>query len=978
MIDRARGPIPLRDGLNDGGAAIHQISRGIHAWPRTLEGVGLDPDQPFLGETDAGQGVDEGLIHALADGFNDQIRRQNMFAAGDGLRRPAAFGVGRSQLGADHAQAGQASGVVDVVQRRGEGDEKDAGADGGVALLGPGGHLGKGAAVDDRDRFGPGPLGRNGGINRRVAPAQNQHGAGDAASLLDFGQELQRAFDAGRGAAAAGEGDGPTESEGQQDGVKALLEKGVQVVGRAEFKLAAGDEAGVRVEQPFDLAPQERFRQTLPGDDAPGRAAPVGGPVQQSDLMAEGGQFGGGGQSGRAGADDGDPLAGGGDGRGGGVRPAFLEGLAADPALEMADGDGEGVMLIDAAALAEGLGGANVTTGRRQDIGFAQHLVGLAELLLGDEPDEFGDVDAGGTVADAGGVIALPAGLGHFEDGIEGLGAAFLVDRLVDRGVAGDAAAPAPIPHDLRAGTAGDTDFFGVKPTVGRQLTHAIRVGKGHAAQPHQGDPPLADVGGGEVGEELPQPGVAAPDHRHFWGGLLNLPHDADKAGDPLEGRFRRHRGAGRGQVEGTVDVGIEVRIPNGDVDQGRALRLQKTHQFLGFPQIRLGGIVLGDAEPIGKGHGVINVQPGGDDEVRNGLADLGHDIAEEPSAILEGTAIAAVRAGVRGVQLGDEIAVAGLHVHPIETSPVGALGGLDVFVLQAFEFVVADEGVVGRKLMRGVEEGGMMGDDRVGLTAGPAVAAGVGQLDNEQGPVKGPIRLARRVQGLVHQLGKGRGRFGVQPELARVGPALGNDRRGLHPEQAGSPAGEAPVTPEGQFVGRTFGGPVAPLHRQHHKTIGEGESAHPERLQERRQVVGQFQVEAKLSDFLAQLVGRGKMKVRWLTHTVRASWRPSAGLKARRLWPRAPAKGQEKPPPLRPACVLGRLVHLVTAEAGRDPRDGLGTATARWCDRSAAARWWRWCPDTESRRAGWAIRSVSSKSPRARWERTGAGSAAR
>ena len=407
--------------------------------------------------------------------------------------------------------------------------------------------------------------------------------------------------------------------------------------------------------------------------------------------MPVSGEFGGRRQTGRAGANHRDAFAGCRSLQGTLRGPALFNGFAADPPLEMADRHREGVVLVDATLFAERLGRTHVAAGRGQNIGFTQYLVGLTELLLGDEPDELGNIDVGGTSAHAGRIIALAAGLGHLQDGVERFRAPFLVDRLVNFGIPGHAASAAAVAHDLGASAAGHTDLLGIEGPLRGQFPDTIWIGKGHPAQTDQTDPALLHVGGGHLGQKLAQPRIAAPDHRQIRESLLHLAHNMDKPGHPHQRRFRRQRRASGGQIKRPVHVRVEIGIANREVDQRRALLLEEPYQLLGLAQICLAGIEFVHAKPVGSRHRVEDVQARGHDEARHRLADLLDDVAEEAGAVLERTTVAAVLPGIGRVQFRNQVTMADLDVHAVKPGLLGALGRLDVIIFQPFECVVAD-----------------------------------------------------------------------------------------------------------------------------------------------------------------------------------------------------------------------------------------------------------------------------------------------
>ncbi len=131
----------------------------------------------------------------------------------------------------------------------------------------------------------------------------------------------------------------------------------------------------------------------------------------------------------------------------------------------------------------------------------------------------------------------------------------------------------------------------------------------------------------------------------------LDPPHDVNEPRHARQRVFRRHRRSHDGQVEGTVHIGVEVGIADGDVHQRRAGLCEKADDFDGLRQIGLGRILFVYAEAVGIGHGIVGIHARGHGDSGNGVLDLAHHVAEKARPVLEGAAVAALPR-VRGVQL--------------------------------------------------------------------------------------------------------------------------------------------------------------------------------------------------------------------------------------------------------------------------------------------------------------------------------------
>ena len=80
--------------------------------------------------------------------------------------------------------------------------------------------------------------------------------------------------------------------------------------------------------------------------------------------------------------------------------------------------------------------------------------------------------------------------------------------------------------------------------------------------------------------------------------------------------------------------------------------------------------------------------------------------------------------------------------------------------------------------------------------------------------------------------------------ELAGIGPALGNDRGGLAPDQLGPAGAEASVSAEGQLARRAVGLAVAPLHRLDRQPVADAPAADLDRPEQRREVLAHLNVQ--------------------------------------------------------------------------------------------------------------------------------------
>ena len=200
------------------------------------------------------------------------------------------------------------------------------------------------------------------------------------------------------------------------------------------------------------------------------------------------------------------------------------------------------------------------------------------------------------------------------------------------------------------------------------------------------------------------------------------------------------------------------------------------------------------------------------------------------------------------------------LQVDEVEAGAGGDLGGLDVAVLEAVEFVVGDQRGLGVGAPAGpaidhgprVEGAIVLGKGR----SGDAVSARMRELEaDEQVGVVAPGVAVGRSAGL-QQPGEAVEVFGVAEQLPGVGAAFGDDGGGLAPDEFRAAVAEATIATERQLAGMAVVGGVAAFHRVDRQAVADVTAADGDRPGERLEVVAQAEVEPQGPGLVEQGLG--------------------------------------------------------------------------------------------------------------------------
>ena len=410
--DRGGSGGGIAAGEHTGQAGLTVLVGGHTALPGLFQALGT------LGAHGVGRG---------AQRHDDRVGLHLELAALHGDRAAAAGGVRLAQF---HTDAGHGLDMALLIPLDGNGIgeqvENDALLLGVVDLLGAGGELRLGAAVDDVD-LSPQALGAPGGVHSHVAAAHHGHllvveDGGLGALLIglhqvDAGEVLIGGVDAHQSLAGDLHKHGQAGSGGDEHRLIATLKQ----LGDGE------DLADDHVQ--LDVHPHLLQVGHLPGHDGLGQAElrdavgqhAAGGVerLKHRDVIAHAGQLPGAGQAGRAGADDRRLVAV--LGGGGHIGNALLGRPVGHEALHPADGHGLALHAPDALALTLVLLGAYAAGNGRQGIGVGQDLIGGGDVALRHLGQEVRDGDAHGAAADAGGVFTVDAPLGLVHGLLQGI-----------------------------------------------------------------------------------------------------------------------------------------------------------------------------------------------------------------------------------------------------------------------------------------------------------------------------------------------------------------------------------------------------------------------------------------------------------------------------------------------------------------------------------------------------------------------------
>ena len=239
----------------------------------------------------------------------------------------------------------------------------------------------------------------------------------------------------------------------------------------------------------------------------------------------------------------------------------------------------------------------------------------------------------------------------------------------------------------------------------------------------------------------------------------------------------------------------------------------------------------------VDEGHEIDGAEAHRDLEAGSLGADAGHDLAQEPGAVLEAAAVLA--GAVDGAQeLVAQVAVAMLDVDEVEAGPLGEPGGPHEVGDDPLDLAVAHDGVVAGGVVALVEQRVMVQGARLGAAhvVGVRDAPRVGELDADVEVVDRVEMGGVRSHQQVAQPGDVGQRLLEHDELTGAAPALGadGDRLGAEDELGAAQAPALPAAPR-EVGGTAVGGAVPALHRQDGEAVADRAAVQVERLGERR-----------------------------------------------------------------------------------------------------------------------------------------------
>ena len=438
-VDGVGALLAVAGRLDQRGGAGHEVAAGEHA--ADVGGVrgGVDLEAAAV-DLEAGLDGQEREVRRLGDRRDHRVRRDDELRALDRHRRPATGGVGLAELVADELDAREVAVLAGQLDRADEELHPDALALGLAQLLLVHDELGPRSTVGDGHVLGAVPEARARAVHRGVAAADDDDVAPDRHLLAQV--RLLHVVDAVLDAVEVRAGDVEVDrvhgAGRDRDPVIVpleLVEGDVDADGGVEHELDA---------QPLDQADvhlDRLARQPEGGDADEHRAATEGQAVEHRELVALDRELARDREAGRAGADDGDPLGAGRDGRHDVGDPRRLVPLHEEP-LHGADGQRP----VDVAAAAGPLAGrrAHVRAHRRDRVGFARQDVALLEPAFGGEVEVAPAVGADGARFLALDVALQPGGVDRLYEEFLGRVDGHEVDVpfLRDRGRATGTTAP--------------------------------------------------------------------------------------------------------------------------------------------------------------------------------------------------------------------------------------------------------------------------------------------------------------------------------------------------------------------------------------------------------------------------------------------------------------------------------------------------------------------------------------------------------
>jgi len=302
-MDGAGRLLPVGDGVGGvSGKAPAHVAAGKDA--RQVGGhVFAGADQAVGGEVKAVQSRQGGEGGGLSDGQDDRVDVQGGAAVRDKAGAEASLAV---EDGTDPQEfdAADPSVASDDALRTLGGMEADALFLGILFFRQTGRHALPGFQAGDHDLLGTLADGVLGAVDGNPAAADDQAGLSQF-DLLVIADVVDAVMDPLQIRARQVQPHGVLQADGDEDGIKTLLAQvGERQVGSdrgAEFEFDPQFQDGV------DLVHQDCFGEAETGDAGAQHAARLRSGFEDGDPVAEYGQVVGGGQSGRAGTDDGDP-----------------------------------------------------------------------------------------------------------------------------------------------------------------------------------------------------------------------------------------------------------------------------------------------------------------------------------------------------------------------------------------------------------------------------------------------------------------------------------------------------------------------------------------------------------------------------------------------------------------------------------------------------------------------------------------------
>ena len=195
----------------------------------------------------------------------------------------------------------------------------------------------------------------------------------------------------------------------------------------------------------------------------------------------------------------------------------------------------------------------------------------------------------------------------------------------------------AGVAHNLCAGAAAYTHFFGIHPAFCDNVFCKVRIRECHTSGTDQADKAAGFICRRNVRKKSSQPAITRPDHGDVGELLLNLTRKINEPVDTHQRMFRLLVTADNRFVEGSAHVRIVIRIRYRDIHQPETTLLKERDKLLRLGQIGLSVVFFIDGPAVGIGNRIVNSEPHRNDGIfAELLTNLLDDLKRESRSVLE------------------------------------------------------------------------------------------------------------------------------------------------------------------------------------------------------------------------------------------------------------------------------------------------------------------------------------------------------